>query len=86
VLVWGHHPGIDSTVSRGGMIARRHGIEMDMEALDEICKRYHVRELSSSLGSSSYAVPAQICNLICALACICSLPCAPYTGNRLVRA
>ena len=28
------------------MVALRHGIEADMAALAEICKRYHVRELS----------------------------------------
>lgn len=28
------------------MVALRHGIEVDMDALAEICKRYHVRELS----------------------------------------
>ena len=28
------------------MIVQRHGIEIDTEALAELCKRYHVRELS----------------------------------------
>lgn len=28
------------------MIALRHGIEIDMDALAAICRRYHVRELS----------------------------------------
>lgn len=28
------------------MIEQRHGIEIDMDALAEICRRYHIRDLS----------------------------------------